>query len=316
MAILRGGKRIGNFDIRFGIPRDRSLDNVLGDPRLKRRPGGNPQTTINSFLAQISAGEGFARPSRFYTRFYLPKRYNLAGPGEQLIPANSYAPSGHTELTSNEMIRNVGVMCNQLSLPGRLTATDEHQIHGPSRQIATGYTFQGTIQCQFLMDKFLRQRMFFENWQKQIFDINTHEVQYYDNYVGTMDIYMLGQYAAEGDRDRITYAVRLYEVYPSSIDSGELMMIEGDFPYLQMPVTLQYRNCRNLTIDEVNKASYGKAYGDKPKLVPSKDFGKFSGILNRLPPEIRRAGRDVLGTIKRNIPIGKTTGGRVFPPFL
>ena len=90
----------------------------------------------------------------------------------------------------------------------------------------------------------------------------------------------------------------------------------GDFTYLQMPVTLQYRNWRNLTIDEVNKASYGKAYGDKPKLVPSKDFGIFSGILNRLPPEIRRAGRDVLGTIKRNIPIGKTTGGRVFPPFL
>ena len=28
MAILRGGRRIGNMDIRMGIPRDRSLDNV------------------------------------------------------------------------------------------------------------------------------------------------------------------------------------------------------------------------------------------------------------------------------------------------
>ena len=34
MAILRGGKRIGGMDIRIGIPRDRSLDNVTGDPRL------------------------------------------------------------------------------------------------------------------------------------------------------------------------------------------------------------------------------------------------------------------------------------------
>ena len=36
MAILRGGRRIGNYDIRLGIPRDRSLDNVEGDKRLQR----------------------------------------------------------------------------------------------------------------------------------------------------------------------------------------------------------------------------------------------------------------------------------------
>ena len=41
MAILWVGKRIGGMDIRIGIPRDRSLDNVTGDPRLKRTQGGN-----------------------------------------------------------------------------------------------------------------------------------------------------------------------------------------------------------------------------------------------------------------------------------
>ena len=33
MAILRGGKRIGGYDIRIGLPRDRSLDDVQSDPR-------------------------------------------------------------------------------------------------------------------------------------------------------------------------------------------------------------------------------------------------------------------------------------------
>ena len=28
MAILRGGRRIGNFDIRLGLPRDKSLIDV------------------------------------------------------------------------------------------------------------------------------------------------------------------------------------------------------------------------------------------------------------------------------------------------
>ena len=31
MAILRGGKRIGGYDIRIGIPRDTWLDDVAGD---------------------------------------------------------------------------------------------------------------------------------------------------------------------------------------------------------------------------------------------------------------------------------------------
>ncbi len=58
MAILRGGRRIGNMDIRIGLPRDKSLVNVLGDKRLKRTPGGNPESTISRFTAQINKGEG------------------------------------------------------------------------------------------------------------------------------------------------------------------------------------------------------------------------------------------------------------------
>ena len=50
MAILRGGKRIGGIDVRIGIPRDRSLDNVQADKRLKQRMGGNPETTMGRYL--------------------------------------------------------------------------------------------------------------------------------------------------------------------------------------------------------------------------------------------------------------------------
>lgn len=313
MAILRGGKRIGNMDIRFGIPRDRSLDNVTGDPRLKRKPGGNPQTTINSFIATVNQGEGFARGNRFMVRFYLPSGYKLAGDFDMGSPND---PKINTELESAEMIRNVGVMCNGVDLPARNLLTEAHRIHGPAREMPTGYQYSGQIQLQLLMDKFLRQRMFFENWQNKVFDSNTHHLNFYNDYVGTMDIYMLGQYAAEGDRDRVVYAVRLYEVYPDVIEGIPLAMLEMDLPYLQMPVTLKYRNWRNLHIDEISGATVGKSHGDVPTIKASKDFGLFGGILNRLPPEIRRAGRDVLGTIKRNLPIGRVTGGRVFPPFI
>ena len=52
-----------------------------------------------------------------------------------------------------------------------------------------------------------------------------------------------------------------------------------------------------------------------PTIKASKDFGLFSGILGKLPPELQRAVRDILQTTRRNLPIGRITGGRAFPPF-
>ena len=52
-----------------------------------------------------------------------------------------------------------------------------------------------------------------------------------------------------------------------------------------------------------------------PPIKQAPQSGLFGGILSKLPPELQRAGRDVLGAAKRNLPIGRVTGGRVFPPF-
>ena len=116
------------------------------------------------------------------------------------------------------------------------------------------------------------------------------------------------------DNASVTYGVRLFEVYPQTIGSI-------DFDYAsenaitQVPITLNFRTWANLTIDQVNSAGVGKSEGDVPTIKASKDFGLFSGILGKLPPEFRRAGRDILQTTRRNLPIGRVTGGRLFPPF-
>ena len=52
MAIFRAGKRVGPFDIRVGFPRDKSLDNVDRDPRLKQR--ANTENTIGRFRAAMA----------------------------------------------------------------------------------------------------------------------------------------------------------------------------------------------------------------------------------------------------------------------
>ena len=319
MAILRGGTKIFGQDIRIGLPRDRSLDNVNKDPRLQRTPGGNGETTINRFIAQINQGEGLARPSRYLVVIQPPATLKLntksVGPGGRFTETTSAAEGGLNELESNELKRNVGMMCQQITMPSRDIATAENKQYGPGRLMPYSYKFSGSVEASFYGDKFLRQRAFFENWQKKIMDINSHHMDYYDNYVGSMDIFQLGSFDSENDRDRVTYAVRLYEVYPQTIGSY-------DYSYgatntqVNVPITLNFRTWKNLTIDQVNSATVGQPMGDVPTIKAGKDFGLFGGILNRLPPEIRRAGRDVLQATKRNLPIGRVTGGRVFPPFL
>ena len=140
-------------------------------------------------------------------------------------------------------------------------------------------------------------------------------MNFYDDYVGSVDILQLGQYAGRGDRDDTTYGVRLYEVYPATIGSIDYDYGQNDTG-VNVPVTFNFRSWFNLTSGEISNLTIGQSLGDVPDFKASKDFGLFSGILNKLPPELRRTGRDVLNQVKRATPIGKLTGGRVFQPFL
>jgi len=312
MAILRGGRRIGNFDIRLGLPRDRSLVDIAKDPRLQRKPGGSG--TINRFISQINQGEGFSRTNRFSVRINPPARVINAADEFDMTPGNN-------DIESLTMIENVDMMCNSVVLPSRDINTANHLMYGPSREMPFAYAYSKSVEITVWADKFLRQRMFFENWQKKIMNIKTHHMNYYDNYIGSMDIFQLGQFDIEQkdrsfqvDNASVTYAVRLHEVYPQTI--GSINYNSGsENEIVNLPITLNFRNWSNLTIDQVNNATVGQAQGDVPTIKASKDFGLFSGILGKLPPELQRAGRDVLQTTRRNLPIGRITGGRAFPPF-
>ena len=314
MAILRGGRRIFGQDIRIGLPRDRSLVDIDKDPRLQRRPGGSG--TINRFLAQVNQGEGFARTNRYIVRINPPAR----------VFDNPYAGDfdmtpGNNDLESKTLIENIDMMCNKVTMPNRDVNTATNRTYGPARRMPYAYSYSGELEISLYGDKFLRQRLFFENWQKKIFNMDTHNMNYYDSYVGSMDIYQLGQFdidqsdrSFQVDNASVTYGVRLFEVYPQTIGSYDYTY-GSDNEQVIVPITLNFRTWANLTIDQINGATIGKKVGDVPTIKANKDFGLFGGILNKLPPELRRAGRDVLQATRRNLPIGRITGGRAFPPF-
>ena len=319
MAILRGGVRIGGFDIRLGLPRDRSLDNVEGDPRFRQKAGGNPETTIGRFQSYINEAEGFARKARFYVEFNLPK---AGGAGLTNIDPGSELSDGANELattfkTSAEMIsvqkanaRRVQAFCSAISMPERTVEMKEVKHHGPAYKIAIDYK-SADITATFYADKFLRERSYFELWQKAAFSNQSHNFNFYDNYVSDVNIFQLGQFASRNERDDITYAVKLFDCFPKII--GPVTYSYDNNAIQTFEVTFTFRYWVNYFLERSGNIELGSP--NFRGVNVKSGAGLFGGILNKLPPELRRAGVDVLQGLKRRIPIGGITGGRVFPPF-
>ena len=328
MAILRGGKRIGGFDIRLGIPRDRSLDNVNNDPRLRQKIGGNPESTIGRFQAMVNEAEGFARKNKYYVEFQLPRGIsnivpNISGgppplyddPSEKFSQAGEeaqYFPS-QAELLAVQQgnSKRVQAFCSTISMPERTAVSKEIKHNGPKRKFVYDYSSQ-PITASFYTDKFLRERSYFELWQKCAFSTTTHNYNFYDNYVSDVNIFQLGQFASRQERDDVTYAVKLFDCYPKTI--GPVEYSHNPTTEVQsFTVTFDFRYWVNYFIDRAGNVELGQS--NFRDATVKQAGGLFGGLLGKLPPELRRAGRGVIEDLRRRIPIGRATGGRVFPPF-
>ena len=312
MAILRGGKRIGGYDIRIGLPRDRSLDDVQSDPRLRQKAGGNPETTMGRFQAMVNEAEGIQRKARFYVEFALP-RGSLDQVTTQTMEdeQNGFSiPELIASVNTPQTKRRVQAFCSAISMPSREAVQKEIRHNGPTRKFVYNYTTP-EITATFYTDKFMRERTFFEIWQKAAFSNLTHNINYYNDYVSPVDIMALGNYASRQERDDVTYAVRLLDCYPKTI--SDVSFSHETNAVQTFEVTFSFRNWVNYFIDKAGGIDLGESDFKAPTV--KRAGGIFGGLISKLPPEIRRAGRDVLNELRRRAPIGRVTGGRVFPPF-
>tara|TARA_R110000868_G_scaffold221056_1_gene472504 strand:- start:56 stop:1000 length:945 start_codon:yes stop_codon:yes gene_type:complete len=313
MAIFRAGKRVGPFDIRVGFPRDKSLDRVDQDPRLRQQ--GNSENTIGRFRSMMAKSEGYARTTRFAIRLSLPT--NLADiVSPQRNPNDnrrtSEDPNAATmHQLSTEMGKQVNIHCDSISMPGVDLQTQKIQYgSAPEYDLVQARAFTGQINASFYADKYLRERQFFEMWQKMAVNRITHKANYYDNYVGKMHIYQLGSLDGEGDRDIPTYGIEATEVYPQTI--SQIDYNYGGNEIVKVNVRFNYKQWFNLTADHVAGMQFGKG---TQTLHDIKGRSGIDGFLDRLPPEIARTGRSIFNQAKQQLPIGRLTRGKIFPPF-
>ena len=219
-----------------------------------------------------------------------------------------FATDSDNRNTQNTNGRRVRAFCNAINMPDREIIMKEVKHNGPARNIA--YDFKsGDVNATFFADKFLRERTYFELWQKSAFSTANFNYNYYNDYVTNLNIFQLGQYASRQERDDVTYGVQLIDAFPKTISAVDYSAEANTVQTFS--VTFSFRYWVNYFIDQQGNIELGNPLGGKPVIKE----GPFGGILSKLPPELRRAGRDVLNDLRRRVPLGRITGGRVFPPF-
>ena len=58
----------------------------------------------------------------------------------------------------------------------------------------------------------------------------------------------------------------------------------------------------------------GMDFANSTQTIPDQ-VEQNRGLFGNLPPELQRAGRDVFNQARTQLPIGRLTKGKIFPPF-
>ena len=205
--------------------------------------------------------------------------------------------------------RQVNINCDSIVMPAKSMQTQEVQYGSePVRSMVQTHEFPGVIEASFYADKYMRERQFFEAWQKMCVGEHTHKANYYDSYIGKMHIYQLGA-DSEVSRDMPTYAVEAMEVYPSNIGSIDYAYAKTN-DVVKINVQFAYKYWRNMS-DTTSNRQFAQ-HMQSPAEVKSAN----NGLFGMLPPELQRIGKSVLGQARTVLnPTGRITKGRIFGPF-
>ena len=343
MAIFRQGKRVGIFDIRGGISRgdykSSAYHKTDRDPRFKMQ--ANTDTTIGRFRAAMNASEGYARPARFAVRIFPPsnlqkmvEQQNNVINREQQVLLSSDSTSGTQGIMNddpfagrsskymNDLVltygRQVNIHCENVSMPGvTLDSQSIQRGSEPARDQVVGHNYEGEIQATFYADKYLRERHFFEAWQKLAVEPIGHKANYYDNYVGKMHIYQLGD---DNDiteiRDMPSYGIEAIEVYPKTIAAVEYGYGKSN-EIVRVQVGFAYKQWYNMgTNPESGRLSDDTLPFGTLRQRAAQVKARNPGLLGMLPPSIGRAARGAISQGRTVLnPVGRIFKGKVFPPF-
>jgi hypothetical protein len=166
--------------------------------------------STDEFKAQITTG--LASPSTWTLK--------LEGGNQKTIGTNP-------EAGLDEMSRELTFLCNQAVVPGRHFATNEINTYGPIRKMPYQSIYddlQVSIYCRTEM----KERAFFEAWQKMIHNNETHEWGYFDHYTIPLTLTCYSPILPD-DSTRAAFKMQKFNVQSGEAEGADNLIIDGDY---------------------------------------------------------------------------------------
>ena len=133
----------------------------------------------------------------------------------------------------------IDLRCESISYPSQNIETTQDNIRiGPIREHAFSVNY-GSVTATFLDDDKLGLKRYFEDWQRKIFDPDTFRMNYYEDYIGELEISHFRMHK-EGAGVKPDYKVSLREVFPKTVTQLEVGTANGEF--LRLTVEFQYHH--------------------------------------------------------------------------
>jgi len=143
-------------------------------------------------------------------------------------------------------LRNISMRCESIQFPARnMRSTVDDNQYGPPREMVQGVGQFATVTATFLCDVEMTEKNYFDAWQKLIYNPQTYNLNYYNDYIGQIEIHQLSRFGkgpgildaldpfgvldavgvtgGEDTNDETkTYGIKLFEVYPKTINAQDL----------------------------------------------------------------------------------------------
>ena len=164
--------------------------------------------SIDTLKSAISNHGGVAHPNRFNVIFTPPKMSLL-----NKNPANLIGNLASGSLSLRNLIndpRDISLLCESVSLPGRNISTLDYQSGRGSRK--QPYTFvDSEVSMSFLLTSDFYIKTMFDTWLENIFDTENYYVGYKKHYTTDVTIQQLNK------KNIPVYGVRLVNAFPTSV---------------------------------------------------------------------------------------------------
>ena len=189
----------------------------MANPNLTKTFDVTPgkRNTIVELRNSISKG-GIVRTNQFVVRLNFPP-----GPANRPFRAVMDAP-------------DLLVRAQTVFMPGtNFSTVEDTNIYGPNRNIVSGITFANSVGITFLLEEEFKLKQTFDAWQRAAYDEHTWNLNYYDEYKGSIEIYSMTNKGPNGvsnqdgnipngdvnntGTDVPGYGLKCWEAYPITI---------------------------------------------------------------------------------------------------